>query len=305
MGEDFSLEVFAIIENTGAGEKMALSDEVKEFLKKRNLDDKDKENFALTRLAEGMREIPSMTGQVPTSHEGKPFVLFASCPQHLEEEINTASSDFEYEAIQSGNFIWHRRHIKFLEGLKKRTTSESVRFIKPTIKGGHEIPDKPAGYVEIFRNGYVERGLCESIIANDTNAGTGALFRTSFFVADLLAYMTFIINLYRKIGYVDDITIMIALSNTKGLTAERVGENKDGDPFDFKAQEENALIERVVALSELDSEKIWETVVMHIVERVLNHFNTSINKCFDAGALISSCVDYYDKKLREENIWIH
>ena len=286
-------------------ESKSSSDEVKEFLKKRNLDEKDKENFALTPLAKGMREIPSMAGQVPPCYEGKPFVLFASCPRHLEERINTTSSDFEYKAIQSGNFIRHRRHIKFLEGLKKRTTSESVRFIKPAIKGGHEIPDKPAGYVEIFRNGYVERGLCESIIGRDIKAGTGIpLFQTSFFVADLLAYMTFIINLYRKIGYVDDLTIMIALSNTKGLTAERAGENNDGDPFDFKAQEENALIEKVVALSELDSEKICETVVMDIVERVLNHFNTSINKCLDVGTLISSCIDYYDTKLREENRWV-
>ena len=281
-------------------------DEVREFLKKRKLDDKDREDFALTPLAKGMREFPLIKRGNSYGYEMRlPFVLFASCPRYLEERINTTTSDFGYEAIQSGNFIWHRRHIKFLEGLKKRTTSESVRFIKPTIKGGHEIPDKPAGYVEIFRNGYVERGLCEGIIANDINAGTGLLFHTGFFVADLLAYMTFIINLYRKIGYVDDLTILIALSNTKGLKAESFVKNGDHDPFEFTAPEENARIEGAVALSELDSEKIWETVVKDIVEQVLSHFNTSIEKCFDAGALISSCVDYYDTKLREENIWIY
>ena len=299
MGEDFSLEVFAIIENTGAGEKMALSDEVKEFLKKRNLDDKDKENFALTRLAEGMRETLSMLGEIPEGYEGKPFVLFASFPQCLEEAIDIASKDFENKAIQSGKFNLLSSDIDFLRGLRKHTTSESVRFTNSIFfsKSGEENLDNPIGYVEIFRNGYVERGLCRDIMG--TLDKKSLLFNISFFAADFWAYMKFIHQLYGGLECFGETNIRIALSDTKGVIARGFRENQPFGSIYGIAQEENVLIEKSVVLSDLGNTVKMEEIVKDVVGRVTNHFDQTIGDCLDEeGKFDEDLLEiYYNRRL--------
>ena len=288
-------------------ESKSSSDDVKEFLKKRNLDDKDKENFALTLLAEGMWEVLSILGEVPEGYEGKPFVLFASCPRHLEERIDIASADFASDVYQSSHFDLLDCHVEFLNHARKSTTSDSVRFSKLIYKNGKEIPVASERYVEIFRNGYVERGLCRSILDKDTSPkDLGLLFHISFFVADFWAYMTFISQLYRKIGYFDELNIMIALSNMKGVTAHAFADGKlnayhthwhtDIHPPPT-AQENNVLIEKPVILSELGSARI-EEIVKDVAGRVANHFDQTIDECLDEeGNIDKELLRFYYNKI--------
>ena len=287
-------------------ESKSSSDEVKEFLKKRNLDDKDKENFALNPLTKGMRETLSMLDEKPEGYEGKPFVLFASCPRHLEERVHDiASEDFERKAIQSGKFNLLSLNIDFLQGLKKHTTSESVRFTNPIFKSRQEILDNPAGYVEIFRNGYVERGLCESIIENDPGrTRLGLLFHISFFAADFWAYMKFIRQLYEQIGYFDEINISIALSNTKKVTAYAFRHGGSWGGVYSTAQEENVLIEKSAVLSELQDTKI-EEIVKEVVGRVTNHFDQTIGDCLDEeGKFDEDLLKYYYARQLHRSLYI-
>ena len=287
-------------------ESKSSSDEMKEFLKKRNLDDKDKKDFALNPLTKGMRETPSMLDEKPAGYEGKPFVLFASCPRHLEERVHDiASEDFERKAIQSGKFNLLSLHIDFLRGLKKHTTSESVRFTNPIFKNRQEILDNPAGYVEIFRNGYVERGLCESIIANDPGrTRLGLLFHISFFAADFWAYMKFIRQLYEQIGYFDEINISIALSNTKKVTAYAFRHGGSWGGVYSTAQEENVLIEKSAVLSELQDTKI-EEIVKEVVGRVTNHFDQTIGDCLDEeGKFDEDLLKHYYARQLHRSLYI-
>ena len=264
-------------------ESKSSSDEVKEFLKKRKLDDKDREDFALTPLAKRMRENPLMAKQIPEGHEGKPFVLFASCPRHLEERMDIASWDFYNAVNQSGDLKLFDQNFDFFRYTGSRhITSESLY----KIVYDEEDEGKIHRYVEICRNGYVEKGLCLDIITWKQE-DSKLRFRTTSFVADFWAYMTFINRLYRAIGYFDELNIIVALSDTKGIAAALFG-NKDQNHYDDDsyvsragiAQEGNALIERSVVISELGDEQI-EAIVKEVVGRVLNHFNKSIEKCLD------------------------
>lgn len=281
------------------------SDEVKEFLKKRNLDDKDKENFALTPLSRIMRENHLMVKQIPEGHEGKPFVLFASCPRHLEERIDIASADFSEKLNRSQNFdffgygiefIWHRRAWR----RTKSTTADSVRFTSDIPKGDYEKFDEPYDYVEICRNGYVEKGLCSDIMWERENLGF--LFQISGFAVDFWAYMIFISQLYKEIGYFDELNIIVALSDIKGINA--IALRKDVRNFcehglnmsrEGIAQEGNVLIERSVVISELGDEQI-EEIVKEVVGRVLNHFNTNIEICLDEEGK-------FDEELLKETVY--
>ena len=264
-------------------ESKSSSDEVKEFLKKRKLDDKDREDFALTPLAKRMRENPLMAKQIPEGHEGKPFVLFASCPRHLEERVNIASGAFYEKVNKSSCFNLFGEKIDFFYlARQSRITSDSLSRVAYDDEGESEI----RRYVEICRNGYVERGLCRDILLRK-NENSELLFRTARFVAYFWAYMTFINRLYRAIGYFDELNIIVALSDTKGIAAALFG-NKDQNHYDDDsyvsragiAQEGNALIESSVVISELGDEQI-EAIVKEVVGRVLNHFNKSIEKCLD------------------------
>ena len=266
-------------------ESKSSSDEVKEFLKKRNLDDKDKKDFALTPLSRRMRENPLMVKQIPEGHEGKPFVLFASCPRHLEERMDIASWDFYNAVNQSGDLKLFDQKFDFFRYTGSRhITSESLY----KIAYDDEDKSKIRRYVEICRNGYVEKGLCRDIITWKQE-DSKLLFRTTSFVADFWAYMTFINRLYKAIGYFDELNIIVALSDTKGIASALFG-NKDQNHYDDDsyvsrigiAQEGNALIERSVVISELGDEQI-EAIVKEVVGRVLNHFNKSIEKCLDEG----------------------
>ena len=258
-------------------ESKSSSDEMKEFLKKRNLDDKDKENFALTPLAKRMRENPLMAKQIPEGHEGKPFVLFASCPRHLEERVNIASGAFYEKVIKSSGFNLFGYKIDFFNlARRQRITSDSLY----QVACDDDDESKIRRYVEIDRNGYVETGLFRSIVWKDEDSEL--YFRILYFAAEFWAYMTFISRLYGEIGYFDELKIITALSDTKGMTA--IGFFNAPAPFDRQrggtAQEKNVLIERSVIVSELGDEQI-KAIVKEVVGRVLNHFNERIESCLD------------------------
>ena len=280
-------------------ESKSSSDEVKEFLKKRNLDDKDKENFALTPLSKIIRENPHMVKQIPEGHEGKPFVLFASCPRHLEERVDIASGNFSKAVNQSGDFRLLGYNINFFQLTRQqRITSDSLYRISYDDDGESKI----RRYVEICRNGYVERGLCNdvmwssniNIMWDNQNKDGVLLFHISKLAADFWAYMKFISQLYGKIGYFDELNIIIALSDTKGVVAHGFR----GYTYDHRhgrsrnAQEKNVLIERSVIISELRDEKI-EAIVKEVVGRVFNHFNERTNRCLNEEG------KFYEEPLKE------
>ena len=244
---------------------MALSDEAKEFLKRRNLDDKDKENFALTPLSERMRETLS---EMDEGCEEKPFVLFASCPHHLEERMAVTSKNFSEWTSNNGYVPTPGRSVVFLSG-RQSITADSLRYLEQNHKGFH---GKTYRYVEIFRNGYVEKGLCADVFGWSKGE---LFFDISSFMAAFCAYMDFIRKLYREYGYSDEVSIVVALSHEEGIKAynfrpsERIGY---GYPV---AQGKNFLFARSVILSELEGDKVKE-IVNEFVERVLNHFGERI-----------------------------
>ena len=246
-------------------ESKSSSDEVKEFLKKRNLDDKDKEDFALTPLSKKMRET---LAEVDEGCEEKPFMLFASCPHHLEERMAVTSEKFLEWTSHNGYVTPFGKRFVFLAG-RLSITAEGFRCVDQNHRRFQD--GKTYRYAEIFRNGYVEKGLCVDVFCWNGEV----FFDISSFVAVFYAYMDFIRKLYGEYGYSDEVSIVVALSHEEGIKAYNFRPNERrwyGYPV---AQGKNFLFARPVILSELGDDKIKE-IVNEFVERVLNHFDERI-----------------------------
>ena len=262
-------------------------DEMKEFLRGRNLDDQKKENFALTPLSEDIANTLIKIREVPESYQGKPFVLFASCPRYLEERVDIASADFREWLNQRDQIDLFGLNIDFLD-YNKEITSDSIRSIKAyPNEEGNRIPIR---YIEVFRNGYIENGLGAEFMWSHKELGL--MLQIAWFTAAFWLFMKFIKDTYAKLDYLDEISIIVALSDIKGITLHGFGNKNEKikwtNPYDLSrgldrlptAKQKNFRFEKNIIISELGEQEI-EDIVKDVALRVSNAFGETIAKCFD------------------------
>ena len=276
-------------------------DEMKDFLDGRNLSDRRKDNFAITPLSEEIAKEISKTRKIPDDFEGKPFVLLASCPRYLEERVDIASSEFHEWLSQKDQIELFDFNIDFLDSNTK-ITADSIRSIKEKIFG-EENQRMASRYVEIFRNGYVENGFGSELMyhvsidiyKDNDKIDRRLFFHIAFFTAAFWLFMKFIRDFYSKIGYADEVSIVIALADIKGVTIHGFGNRNEREKwpqpyYDSRyryrsdklptAQNKNFKYEKNLIVSELSDEEI-EKIVKEVALRVSNNFGETIAKCFD------------------------
>lgn len=268
-------------------------DNMKDFLVGRNLSDPRKKNFAINPLSKEISETLPLFGRgVPSNYKNRPFVLFASCPRYLEERVDIAANDFNDWLNTKNQVELFGLNIDFLDH-NKEVTADSTRSIS------QHYPDKDGKrlsrrYVEIHRNGYVENGFADEIIWWIKKEGKdhGLFLHLAHFTASFWQFLRFIKDFYTKIGYADEVSIIIALSDIKGITLHGFG-NKNSkekwlNPYDFMwgfdhiptAKQENFRFEKTIIISELGENEI-EAMVKEVSIRISNAFGEKISKCFD------------------------
>lgn len=265
-------------------ESKASEDEMKSFLDSRNLNDPLSDNFAITPLSNRLLEAMIRLRELPDGFKGRPFVIFAACPRYLEERIDIASFDFRSWLDVNNTVDFQGLNVDFLD-YNKTVAANSVRSLD-------ETPDENPllwRYVEIFRNGYVENGTGPEFMW--TNQKMGLMFQLAYFTAAFWLFLKFVRSLYEKIGYSDEVSIIVALANIKNVTLHGFGKKDEKrkwvNPYEFlyggkppTSEEKNVRIERGVLASELSGENI-ENIVKEVSKRVSNAFGESISKCFD------------------------
>ncbi len=274
-------------------------DEMKDFLKNRNLNDQKSKEFAITPLSEQVADDFLKMGQLSKENEGTPFVLLACCPRFLVERVDVASADFRTWLNEKDKITLFGLDINFLNA-KKEISSESIVSL---LEG---YPDKEGnrllrGYVEIFRNGYVESATASELI---WEAGRGenksTYLQIAYFSVALWLYLKFIKELYTKIGYADEISIIISIPNIKGLSLHGFGRKNEKqiyiNPYDLSyggnkltAKQKNFRYEKNVVVSEIGEEEI-ENIVKEVGLRLSNAFGETTLKCFDEDGV-------FDKQL--------
>lgn len=260
-------------------------DEMKDFLESRNLNDTRKDNFAHTPLSEEVADNLALLDELPKNFIEKPFALFASCPRYLEERVDIASVDFRDWLSENGSIELFGSKIEFLN-YHKEITGDSIRSISHTsTESNNRVIEY---YVEIFRNGYVESGTAELM----WNAnGKGLLFHIGHFTISFWLFMKFLKVIYIKIGYVDEISVIIALSGIEDITISGFGRKNDkgrySNPYDSArlrsshiAKQNKFLFQKNLIISELDNNEIEKTV-KEVSKRVSNTFGEVISKCFN------------------------
>jgi len=263
------------------------SDEMNIFLDSRNLVDSSKDNFAITPLSILLLKSLRKTRELPEGFSGNPFVLFSSCPRYLEERVDTASAGFRLWLDANEKVNLFDLDIDFLN-YNKVISSDSIRSLFEIQS--EEIKDRlPYRYVEIFRNGYVENGISTELMW--TNSKLGLMFQVAYFTASFWMFMKFTQKMYEHIEYIDEINLIIALSDINNIMLHGFGnKNKNtkwANPYDMFhvssmpiCKQKNVKIERNVVVAELNDEYI-EEIVKEVSRRVSNAFGESIAKCFD------------------------
>lgn len=270
-------------------ESKSLGDEMKTFLVSRHLNDTTDKRFAIThplsiQLARTLRQ----TRELPKNFGGNPFVLFAVCPRYLEERVDIASSDFRSWLDTNDKINLFGLNIDFL-GYEKIVSADSIYSAKE-IQSEDERKRLPYRYVDVFRNGYVENGISSELMWPHENLGL--MFQIAYFTVAFWLFMKFVRNLYEHIGYLDEITLIIALADVENVTLHGFGKKNEKtkwfQPYDFlrgldkipTCRQKNVKIERNIIASDLNDENI-EKIVKDISKRVSNAFGESIAKCFD------------------------
>ncbi|MBI4091350.1 hypothetical protein HY419_01195, partial [candidate division WWE3 bacterium] len=171
---------------------------------------------------------------------------------------------------------------------EKEISADSLRSIE-------EFPISTDGvrplrrYTEIFRNGYVESGVGPEIMW--PHSKLGLMFNISWFTASFWQFIKFCRALYERIGYIDEVSLLVALADIENITLHGFGKKDEKtnwlDPYNFRysskmpiCKQKNVRIERNIIASELSDPNI-EGIVKDISKRVSNAFGESIAKCFD------------------------
>ena len=170
----------------------------------------------------------------------------------------------------------------------KTVSADSIRSVREIpFEDGRRPIDR---YLEIFRNGYIENGISSELMWSHDKFGL--MFQVAYFTAAFWLFMKFIRNLYEQIGYIDEINLIVALSDVENVTLHGFGKKNEKvkwlQPYDFLShfekvptcKQKNVRIERNIIASELNDEGI-ETIVKDVALRVSNAFGETIAKCFD------------------------
>ena len=262
------------------------SDEMKSFLNGRHLGNVSDANFALTPISEELSKSLRLLREVPDKFAGNPFVLFASCPRYLEERIDIASADFRKWLDLNSKVNFFGLDIDFLNR-DKTVSADNIFSLKevPTDEPQNKLPYY---YTEINRNGYLENGLGADLMWANKDI---LLLQLGRFTVAFWMFMKFTRNLYEKIGYSDEIDVIVALADIKDLMLHGFGKKNETikwlNPYDFMfgekkpiCRQKNVKIEKNLMASDLNDENI-EKIVKDVAVRTSNAFGENIAKCFD------------------------
>jgi hypothetical protein len=272
-------------------------DEMKDFLNGRKLIDPREKDFAINPLSKEISETLILSGRgVPTDYKNRPFILFASCPRYLEERVDIVSADFNEWLNTKNQINLFGLNIDFLDN-NKEVTSDTIRSIN------QHYPDRDgkrltARYVEIYRNGYIENGFADEMMwwVKRDDRDYGLFLQLAYFTASFWQFLRFIKDFNTKIGYVDEVSIIIALHDIKGVTLHGFGNktpqvkwlNPHDHLSDFErmptSKQENFKFEKNIIISELGELEI-EALVKEVSVRVSNAFGEKISKCFDDSGI--------------------
>jgi hypothetical protein len=221
-----------------------------------------------------------------------PMVIFSILPSFLDEKINISSEEFLKWCEENKNGYYPKQNTNLLNTHNNYLGLNNIIFFDnwtAEINGVIEYDN----YLKIYRNGYIESAISEEIIyprKNNHDQEIAILNLTST-VGYFWLLINFVINLYRKYEYLDEIIIQISLVNIKDIFLSSFGKKNKKEiwrePFDFmrvsnppSAKSEKEKIIFSVIITELTEDKIKE-LSYKFAEKLSNVFGERNVKCFD------------------------
>jgi len=255
-----------------------------ELLETRNLLNPESEKFAKNEYFEMLGDTISEE-YIPN---GKPYVLFSSCPKTIKERLEVNSKDFAEWIDKFQNIKIKEHHVRFLEGIKS-IDMESVAFqYKPRNDG------LIMTYLEFYNNGYFEQGLTRDLIYESSSVRnpTKVFLHLCALTGAFWAFLKFTKIFYDKIGMDEEFDIIMSIRNSKDLMLMGFGgkpskEQKYLDPVDSfwhsqdpRTKKKNILLKLEGLTSSSMTDIFIENEVKKISNRIANAYGLSEARCF-------------------------
>lgn len=247
-----------------------------QFLKSRHLvAESDSSNTRLVSLlVHNLCDIRKEQGMEPQAAH----VIFAVCPKWLEERTDVTSAEFE-KWLES-----RRETYKHFIAYGTRLSLDSLLSLSWYSQERNYLEF----YTEIFRNGYIETGICEKLFFPYEKT---IWMNLTYFAGVLMDLLRFTQELCTRSKYQDDLSIIVSFYNIQNVGLCGFGPKNKEERW----QEPNApgyhgtkpvclhngiRIERAALASELTDGKIID-LGRYFAKRVSNAFDLREAMCFD------------------------
>lgn len=211
---------------------------------------------------------------------GKPFVLFSSCPKTLKEYVDVNSTDFGEWISKFDNIIVQDHKIRFLRG-EKLVDLDSISF-EDSPRGDGEI----VNYLEFHNNGFFEQGISRNLIYDEGNKDFNFVcLHLCWLTGSFWAFLKFNKIFYEKIGLDEPFDVMLSVVNSKDLMLMGFGgktsnEAKWAEPFDsFYYGNEKPRTKRNNIQLKLESVTVQQ-LTDEFIEKKANEFSNKISNAY-------------------------
>lgn len=144
---------------------------------------------------------------------GKPYVLYSSCPKELRNRVDVNSRDFD-EWVKLHSTVEIKGHkIPFLNG-RKEIELEAVSY-EDSPRGDEKIYK----YWEFHNNGFFEQGVTDPIVydAHGDDRNLYALLHLCWLTGSFWAFLKFCKLYYDRIGMKESFDVFLSIRNSKDL----------------------------------------------------------------------------------------
>ncbi len=264
-------------------------DAVREFMEQRNLLDDKSESFAQN------EHTPKLKERIGESMK-TPLLLHSFIPLDLQEEqVKTASAEFDQWLQEHEAGYEPSPHTRFFKHYAKRVHLDGIVLPEVLPRGRLDEEEVYYNYLEILNNGYIESGSSgeffwdqnrNPLMQQEEPRKVYPKLSMSLAVGYTWMLLGFALALYRKIEYLDEVTMQVSLANVRGYALGSFAGNwSEPWTFDYenpptcRGRDHVKIIERFI-VGEMDADMV-KSKVISFAEKLSHAFGETKVKCFD------------------------
>lgn len=262
-------------------------DAVREFMEQRHLLDDKSADFAQNEHTAMLRERVGEGMKVP-------LLLHSFIPLYLEEDrVKTASAEFNQWLEEHGEGYEPAPDLRIFKLWGKKVHLDGILIPEVLPRSNRDDPEEYYNYLEILNNGYIESGSSSEFFWDRNRhpliEGQVRKPHPTLSMTRAVAYTGMLLNFalafYRKIEYLDEVTMQVSMANVRGFALGSFAGNW-AEPWTWEYDNhpvcgrDNLKITERFIVGEMSDDLVKEKIVS-FAERLSHAFGETKVKCFD------------------------